>query len=129
MRKDFDRWNEVKQNLEDALRPPMFHEAEIWWCSVGINVGHEVCGKGITFCRPVLVVKKLSPTNFIGVPITSKIKTGSWYSEISIRQQIRTALLHQVRMYSGNRFQRKMATLNPDDLIKIKKELGGLLEL
>ena len=37
--KDFDRWNEQKKKLHDGEREVLFHEREIWWCSLGVNIG------------------------------------------------------------------------------------------
>ena len=59
--KDFDSWNTEKKQLEefgpDVL---IFHEREIWWCSIGVNLGDEQDGKNELFERPVLVVRKFN---------------------------------------------------------------------
>lgn len=51
--------------------------------SVGLNIAMESCGKGKTLRRPVLIYKKLSGNLFIGLPLTSKEKTGTWFTDIS----------------------------------------------
>ena len=61
----FDQWNEVKKNLHQKEKEvEFFKEKQIWWCSVGQNLGSESYGKGATFSRPVLVFKKLSERIF-----------------------------------------------------------------
>ena len=63
--KPFDRWNKVKQRLERKNIDNSFHfyEREVWWCSLGVNVGVEVDGKNHQFERPVLVsYKKIQRT-------------------------------------------------------------------
>ncbi len=77
MEKDFDNWNLKKKSLEGRDKKFLFNESEVWWCSVGLNVSVESCGKGAEFQRPVLVLKKLSKNSFIGIPLSTQEKT--WY--------------------------------------------------
>lgn len=42
---DHDIWNEQKKNLHEIKNLPTFKEGEIWWCSVGKNIGKEDYGK------------------------------------------------------------------------------------
>lgn len=56
----FDLWNSFKKILsvkisENAEKKILFKEGEIWWASIGYNLGEEVCGKGEKFRRPVIV--------------------------------------------------------------------------
>ena len=41
---------------------------DIWWVSVGVNVGFEEDGKNDNFVRPVLVLKKFNNDMFLGIP-------------------------------------------------------------
>ncbi len=72
--KDFDSWNIKKKliNKHKSLQHPKI--GEIGWCRVGLNIGSEIYGKGIDYVRPVLVINCEGDENFIGVPLTSKIK-------------------------------------------------------
>ena len=65
--------------IDPSQKNRLFHEGEIWWCSIGLNVGDEVFGKGPQFTRPVLIFKKFTGSSFLGIPLTSKVKSGSWY--------------------------------------------------
>ena len=59
--KDFNGWNIEKQNIESTKKDTLpFHEREIWWCSIGINLGDEQDGKNELYERPVLVIKKFN---------------------------------------------------------------------
>jgi mRNA interferase MazF len=129
MEKDFDRWNEQKKLLNTKNEKFFFKEGEIWWCSIGMNVGAESYGKGQTFNRPVLVLKKLSEKSFIGIPLSSKIKQGSWFIDITLPEGKRTALLYQIRMLSTNRFQWHIDTLESEEFMQVKQKLKQLLEL
>ena len=72
--KDFDGWNPIKKSLDDTKSTPTFKEREIWWCSVGINIGHESDGKNELYHRPVLIIRKFSKRLFWGIPTTSQNK-------------------------------------------------------
>jgi mRNA interferase MazF len=72
--KDFNDWNKKKIKIDanqDFNHPK---EKEIWWCSIGMNVGSEVFGKGHDYTRPVLVINAEGSESFIGIPLTSNIK-------------------------------------------------------
>jgi len=129
MIKNFDVWNDIKKELDLKNRDLFFKEGEVWWCSVGLNIGVESCGKGNTFRRPVLILKKLSNYSFIGLPLSSQIKKGTWFTDVEINNEKQCVLLYQIRMYSKNRFQRRFATLDSNDLNKVKEKLDSLLEL
>ena len=129
MLKDFDKWNIQKKELESSVFDFLFNTGEIWWCSVGLNLGVESCGKGELYQRPVLVLKKLSRTSFIGIPLSTQKKEGTWFTKITILNEKRYALLYQVRLFSTNRFQRRLTTLDAIDFKKIKEKLEALLEL
>ena len=57
MEKDFDRWNINKKRLHSQNVLHFYHEREIWWCSLGVNIGFEQDGTGKNFDRPVIVVR------------------------------------------------------------------------
>jgi mRNA-degrading endonuclease toxin of MazEF toxin-antitoxin module len=129
MEKDFDKWNNIKKELENNQEKFFFKEGEIWWMSVGVNISVESCGKGDIFRRPVLVLRKLSGNSFVGLPLSSKEKIGTWFTDITINDQRRSVLLYQIRMFSTNRFESRMATLDENDFKKVKEKLEQLLKL
>ncbi len=73
MEKDFDGWNKSKQKIDKRANVPFYHEREVWWCLLGVNVGHEQNGAG-RYQRPVLVLKRLSQNTCLIVPLTASIK-------------------------------------------------------
>ena len=54
--KDFNNQNEKKIKIDSKIKYGHPKEREIWWCSVGLNVGTEIYGKGEDFARPVLII-------------------------------------------------------------------------
>ncbi len=41
MKKDFRRWTTKKEVLNDTEGTALFHEREVWWCALGVNIGFE----------------------------------------------------------------------------------------
>ena len=60
MQKDFDSWAEVKKKIHEKGFNSYFKERDVWWCRLGVNIGDEEDGKGNSFLRPVLVIKKFN---------------------------------------------------------------------
>jgi len=129
MEKDFDKWNLKKKGLKKISKKFLFKTGDIWWCSVGLNIKTESCGKGEDYQRPVLVLRKLSGESFVGIPLSTKKKEDTWFCGITVHGEKRYALLYQVRMFSTNRFQRRLASLDDADFKRIKEKLKALLEL
>lgn len=102
----------VRVNVDD--RPPIyFSEREIWWASLGQNVGTEENGKHSRFERPVLILRKSSRNLVFVIPLSSVIKEGSWYFMFDFLEKRTAALLAQGRAISSRRFIRKMGTIDP----------------
>ena len=129
--KNYDKWNDKKKELQKSslLKTIYFKEGDIWWCSLGLNIGDESFGKGEFFRRPVLVYRKLSNNMCIAIPLTSKEKTGTWFVDITLNSETRCAMLYQIRTLHKKRFQYKIGQLSKADLIKVKEKLEVLLEL
>jgi mRNA interferase MazF len=76
MEKDFDRWNKLKKaiNASEESERVYFHEGDIWWARLGVNVGYEIDGKDRDFSRPVIVLKKYNQYSFLALPLTTASK-------------------------------------------------------
>jgi mRNA interferase MazF len=107
----------------------LFKEGEIWWCNVGLNVGVEIFGKGKRFTRPVLVFKKFSSESFLGIPLTSHRKQGSWYAPICFAGIEATAILNQALAFDRVRLTERMGTLNSDSFQSIRQAFIDLYSL
>lgn len=118
---DMDNWNIKKKIIARKDYSIYFKEREVWWCSLGINVGVEENGKGENFTRPVLVLKKFNSQSFLAVPLSSGIKSGKYYLANLIRNQ--TFLISQVRQLSSQRLISKMFKISLEESIKIKQAL------
>src|SRR3712207_4346041 len=80
MEKDFFGGAEVKQKVNERKRAPYYNVGQIWWCSLGANVGIEQDGKGPQYVRPVVVLTKFNEHACLVVPLTGRERQGRYYS-------------------------------------------------
>lgn len=112
MEKDFQKWHKLKSEIHSVHKSPLFREQEIWWCSLGANVGFEEDGKNELFERPVLIFRKFNKDLFLGLPMTSKKKEGKFYHTLHLHDVDRSAILSQIRVLSGQRLIRRLGKLS-----------------
>jgi mRNA interferase MazF len=119
--KDFIKWISIKININESEHtPPLFKEGEIWWCSIGENVGGEISGKGDFFRRPVLIIRKLDRFSFIGVPLTTQVKIGTWYKKIKVKEKDNYVILSQIRHTDYRRMDKLLYTIENNLLNEIR---------
>lgn len=118
--KHFLEWLSRKENLHIVNKIPPFSEGQVWWAAVGENIGVEINGKHSDFSRPILVLKKFSNLCFLGVPLTSQLHEGSWYTEFEFKGKKQYAVLVQARMFSAARLYNRMGKVSTSDFKKVK---------
>lgn len=126
--KHFEEWIKLKEKLHFGASAPQISEGDIWWCGIGENVGVEINGKSDRFSRPVLVMKKLSSQGFMGIPLTSQEKTGSWYAKFVFLGKNEYAALCQAKVMSASRLYSKIGQIPKTDLNIVKKAFHELYE-
>ena len=127
MEKDFQKWHNKKKEIHESDELPYFYEREIWWCSLGVNVGYEQDGKHENFERPVLLLKKFNQHVLWAVPLTSKQKNGKYYYSFEFGKETSVAILSQLRLISSKRLLRKIGMISADDYAKIKNLVKSFL--
>lgn len=125
--KDFAGWHRLKESREKGAPRPTFNEREVWWCSIGVNIGHEVDGKHELFQRPVLVIKKFNSRIFWGVAMTTQIKDDRHYFPIEFRGRKQCVMLSHLRLYDAKRLHDPMGTLPHKQFDAVKAALRELL--
>lgn len=126
MQKNFYGWIKLKEKLHFSNSAPKISEGDIWWCGFGENVGVEINGKSSRFSRPVLIMKKLSRQGFMGIPLTSQEKTGSWYARFTFLEKTEYAAICQARVMSSSRLYAKIGQIPKSDLNNIKQSFHKL---
>ena len=127
MEKDFIEWHGLKTKLQAQDRNKFFQERELWFCSIGMNLGSEIDGKQSLFLRPVIVIRKFTSDLFWGIPLTSTFLTGSYFYQLDFRGRISTVLLLQMRLLDRKRLFRKVGTILDSDFVALQNQLKNLL--
>jgi mRNA interferase MazF len=127
MEKIFDTWNEVKKQTDEKPPSTGIKVGEIRWCRFGINIGKEIMGKGETFKRPVLILKKYSGDGFLGLPLTSQSHTGDWYYGLIQKELYGYVILNQGRTLDRKRLEDKIIEVSEAELNDIKKAYCDLI--
>ena len=123
-KKDFDNWNEKKKQLHATSPKVYFHEREVWWCSLGINIGFEQDGKSDKFSRPVVILKTYSINAALVVPLTTRDKKGAYYFDVGkIGGKDAKAVLSQIRFIDKRRLIKKLDVVNKDLFEKLKSAI------
>jgi mRNA interferase MazF len=125
----FDDWNDKKKRLHAARPNIMFKEGQIWWCSLGVNVGEEVLGKGKMYRRPIIVLRKVTHNSCVVIPTTTQAKQGSWYFPFEINNLKRWAMMHQIRFISSRRLSSRESILPAADFQLLKKAIAEFYDL
>ncbi|MDP3882842.1 MAG: type II toxin-antitoxin system PemK/MazF family toxin [Candidatus Staskawiczbacteria bacterium] len=135
MKKDYKKWMLEKAGINNDKVRPFFHEREVWFTSMGENIGFEQDGGGEKFLRPVLIFKKFNNEVIWALPLTRTDKKSKYYFNISIndneasvnnRQSV--VILSQIRLVDAKRLQYKIGTINENEFAKLKGALLALLK-
>lgn len=126
-KKDFQKWHTEKGFIHNEKQRPFFHEREVWFASLGENVGFEQDGRGERFLRPIVIIKKFNNEVLWCVPLTKNSKRGKYYFSFKIGQDTSTAILSQIRLVDGKRLQYKVGDLRAKDFEEIKRKIRQFL--
>ena len=129
METEYDVWNDQKKKIAQLVPDIVFKEGDVWWCSLGKNIGEEVYGKGQNFMRPVIVFRKLTSTACVILPLSTVIKEGSWYFTLAFNHGLSSVLMHQIRMVSSKRFESRMGTLSEIEFRALKNAVAKFYDI
>lgn len=128
MKKDFLHWHKKKENIDNTNKRVYFHEREVWWCKIGVNIGYEQDGKGENFARPVIIFRKFNNEVCWVIPLSAaKIKIGKFYLPINLDDNVaRVAILSQLRLIDAKRLYQKMGVLGEYEMEKLRSVIINL---
>jgi mRNA interferase MazF len=121
--KDFEKWSTLKQILDARPGMAFAYPREVWWCSLGANIGAEIDGKNDSFERPVLVVRVYNKETLLVVPVTTKEKNDRFHHKIDSGGKSSWASLTQIRVISNKRLLRKVDTITEEAFSSLKEAL------
>jgi mRNA-degrading endonuclease toxin of MazEF toxin-antitoxin module len=116
MEKNFDRWNAKKKRINHSAFIDYVNEREVWWCTLGVNVGSEQDGSADLFERPILVVRKFNKDTVLVVPLTSSPRRTPYHIAVRHAGMEFAAVISQLRLIS-KRLARKIYQMD-DGLFK-----------
>lgn len=119
--KDFDTWNVQKKELDGRRYYKYAHIREIWWCSLGINIGVEIDGKNANFERPVVVIKMYNKEMMIILPLTTKYRNDAFHYKIQTKERTVWAKLTQMRVIDHKRLLRKVDVLDEQIFLALRE--------
>jgi len=113
---EFDRWNEIKKEIQKRQNILKFNVREIFFIYLGKNIGFEQNGEGEEFLRPVLILRKFNKRFFLGILLTRKFKNNNYYFMI---EENSYAILSQVRTFDAKRLRYFHKRLNEKKFYKL----------
>lgn len=126
---DFVKWAYLKEKIHFLKDENILYckERDIWWASLGINIGREEDGKNANFERPVLILRKVNRYTMIIVPFSGNIKNDLWRHKIIFNHKPMSVLIFQIRLISNKRLIRKIGILDVAIFKQIKDRIRSIL--
>jgi len=126
-KKDFDSWNKKKKVIDqkEISDQTFFNEREIWWGSLGLNIGYEQDGKNENFERPLLIIKKFNRDIVWVLPLTTIAKDNKFHHKL--KKSGSFVILSQIRLVSTKRFLRLVETVNENEFKEIINRVKNFL--
>lgn len=138
---EFVKWVKVKVRIHISDSSSVFyHEREIWWANVGLNVGSEQNGKDEELQRPVLVLRKFGQHIFWAIPLTSKKKDSKYRLEIKYKEYYENItgelisedkdgiiILNQLKTMSIKRLIRKIGVMSEENFNTVRDKIKEIV--
>ena len=129
MKKEFNKWMNLKNSIHNSKsRPVGYKTRDIWWTSIGTNVGFEEDGKGKFYNRPVIVLRGFSKELFLGIPLSHTKNRGKYYHDFIVNGDVSVALLSQIRAFDTLRLISKYGVVSIQDFKNIKQKINIMLD-
>ncbi|MEK9185129.1 MAG: type II toxin-antitoxin system PemK/MazF family toxin [Patescibacteria group bacterium] len=126
--KIFVSWTKLKVKIHLSEREVYPKVREIWWTSIGQNIGVEINGKNENFERPVLILKVYNNDFILVVSISSTKKEGKYYYIFkNIESKDNVVVLSQLKSISSKRLIRKVGEVTNVDFMNIKNKIRKLI--
>jgi len=126
--KDFDSWNGRKKNIHKNGLLKLYGAREIWWCSLGVNIGFEQDGTGKDHERPVLILKGFSKQVCLAVPLTTSTKKNPYHVSVGkVDGKDAFVIISQLRLIDTKRLVNKVGFIESALFDKIRKAVKDML--
>jgi mRNA interferase MazF len=128
MIKDFDNWNIRKKDINNSIKTKLYNTRDVWWCSLGVNVGFEQDGNEENFERPVLIIKGLSKNTCLIAPLTKSKNENRYRLPIGLIDGNQAhVIISQIKVIDTKRFINKIGVVDKITFEKIRKSIKNLI--
>ncbi len=126
--KNFDEWNTQKKIIQNFGKNKFYHPRDIWWCSLGANIGFEQDGTGIIKTRPIVILSGFSKEVCLIIPLTTSQKNNKYYLKIGkIKNKEASVIISQIRLIDTKRLLKKMGIIDKNKFEEIRKAVKNLI--
>jgi mRNA interferase MazF len=141
--KNFDSWSilkkEIDSKIDNDINPisfsknnkiSYFNQRDIVWIICGLNIGIESDGKGETYLRPALILRKLNKNHYIVLFCTTTQKEHPYYFKIKSGNELlkdTKVILTQIKTIDKKRIIERLITLPEDDFEEIKNKFTDII--
>jgi mRNA interferase MazF len=128
--KQFERWGAVKEEIhnQDSAVPLRYHTRELWWVSLGVNIGYEQDGNGDKSQRPVVILKGFSANTCLVIPLTTSAKEHMYRVPVGIIDgENAVAHISQIRVIDVRRLIKKIGMLDSVIFELVRKKAKDML--
>lgn len=120
--KDFDSWNKTKKIIDAVSKNKLYRVRDVWWCSLGINIGTEQSIETGKFQRPVVIIKSLGKNACIILPLTTSSKNHRFRLDLGlIKNKNAKAILSQIKVIDTKRLVNKIDVLEKNKFNELIK--------
>lgn len=128
MEKDFDSWHSEKKKIHSDGENKLYKRRDIWWCSLGLNIGNEQDGTGDHIGRPVIVLRGFSRQVCLIVPLTTSTTSNEYRIKAGIvAGKKASAIISQIRLIDTKRFVNKIGVIDEATFETIRKAVRNLI--
>ena len=129
MQKNFDNWNENKKKIHMANENRLYHPRDVWWCSLGVNIGFEEDGKGQDSERPMLIIYGFNKQLCWAVPLSTSGKKNRFYIPIGVVDGKKSsAIISQMRPIDTKRFINQIGFVEEGPFQATKQAIKDILD-
>jgi mRNA-degrading endonuclease toxin of MazEF toxin-antitoxin module len=128
MEKDFDGWNKLKKDIDKEYISVYVQTKQVWWCSIGLNIGSEQNGHGENFERPIIIIRKYTADTFLCLPLTTKEKIGDYFCKVECPYILTSfAILSQAKVLDRKRLRRFIGLISYKEFHNLVEKYKDLI--
>jgi len=76
----------------------------------------------------VLVLKKLTHNTFLGIPLTSKLKNGTWCVKSTVQNKEGRYIISQIKMLDSKRLYNKVERIPDEEFDRVKTRFINFMQ-